>query len=306
MAATDDIFLDMGFTWPVGTEFIAYYIEGDAGEEPRLLWMLGDYIYGPVNGVTASTAGTASATATRRQVREQISPVMYVGRTATDGALIEFSSTFTSPDVRFYRYVPSAGGGGGGGGGLDQAAVDARVRALVQDTAEASNTGAWGLAKGGTGEESAAAALTSLGGLTQAQVDARALARYTAAEKTKLSNVEASATADQTADQIATLLEGLTGADRVEAGSALRAVADAIDTELGVTTWRTGGGTGTGTPVATQDEGTEVEDETTTYNFVGTWCDRCNGFCWCRYGYCSWRWHSYSWWSCPQSCHQHG
>ena len=56
----------------------------------------------------------------------------------------------------------------------------------------------------------------------------------------------------------------------MEAGSALRAVADAIDTELGVTTWRTGGGTGTGTPVATQDEGTEVEDETTTYNFVGS------------------------------------
>ena len=38
-------------------------------------------------------------------------------------------------------------GGGGGGGGLDQAQVDARVRAGVIDAAETGNTDAWGLAK---------------------------------------------------------------------------------------------------------------------------------------------------------------
>ena len=72
------------------------------------------------------------------------------------------------------------------------------------------------------------------------------------------------------AGEITTLLEALTGTNRVDAESALKAIADAIDTELGATTWRTGGGGGgTGTPVATQDEGTEIEDETTVYNFVG-------------------------------------
>ena len=123
--ATDDIFLDMGFIWPVDTEFIAYYIEGDAGEEPRILWMLGDYIYGAVNGVTPSTAGTASAAATRRQVREQITPTVYVGRTAANGALIEFSSARASPDVRFYRYIPvdAPGGGGSADGVVDTAAL---------------------------------------------------------------------------------------------------------------------------------------------------------------------------------------
>ena len=112
VAATDDIFLDLGFTWPDDTEYIAYFIEGDAaGEEPRLLWMLADYIYGDTNGVTASAAGTASAAATRRTIREQITPALYVGRTATNGALIEFSSTITTPNVRFYKYVPSVAQG---------------------------------------------------------------------------------------------------------------------------------------------------------------------------------------------------
>ena len=36
VAATDDIFLDLGFTWPDDTEYIAYFTEGDAaGAEPR-------------------------------------------------------------------------------------------------------------------------------------------------------------------------------------------------------------------------------------------------------------------------------
>ena len=91
---------------------------------------------------------------------------------------------------------------------------------------------------------------------TDAQVntlaDARALARYTAAEKTKLAGVEDSATADQTGDEIVTLLDALTGNDRLDATAALRLIADAIDTELGNTDWRTGGGgTVTGAQIVT-------------------------------------------------------
>ena len=124
--ATDDLFQAMGFTWPTDAEFIVYYVAGDtAGEEPRLFWMLGDPIYGAVNGVTASAAGTASAAATRRQIREQITPAVYVGRDASNGALIEFSSTVTTPNARFYRYIPSVqqGSGGGSNDGVTDSAV---------------------------------------------------------------------------------------------------------------------------------------------------------------------------------------
>ena len=68
---------------------------------------------------------------------------------------------------------------------------------------------------------------------------------FTAALQTKLADIEADATADQTAAEIVALLEALTGTGRLDA-SALQLIADAIDTELGNTTWRTGGG-GAGT-----------------------------------------------------------
>ena len=68
---------------------------------------------------------------------------------------------------------------------------------------------------------------------------------FTAALQTKLADIEADATTDQTAAEIVALLEALTGTGRLDA-SALQLIADAIDTELGNTTWRTGGG-GTGT-----------------------------------------------------------
>ena len=90
---------------------------------------------------------------------------------------------------------------------------------------------------------------------TDAQVntlaDARALLRYTADEKTKLAGVEDSATADQTGAEIVTLLQALTGNGRLNA-TALRLIADALDTELGSTDWRTGGGgTVTGAQIVT-------------------------------------------------------
>ena len=77
--------------------------------------------------------------------------------------------------VKIYLAVVrgDSGGGGGGGGGLDQAAVDARVAAGVLDTAETGSAAAWGVAKGGTGATTAAAARTALSVLTQAAVDAR-------------------------------------------------------------------------------------------------------------------------------------
>ena len=53
-AANDDIFLDMGFDWPVGSKWIPYTING------RAYWVDGDSLYGD-NAITASTAGTASA-----------------------------------------------------------------------------------------------------------------------------------------------------------------------------------------------------------------------------------------------------
>ena len=66
--------------------------------------------------------------------------------------------------------------------------------------------------KGGTGETTAAAALAALGG-----------------------------TDDQSGPEIAALLEALTGTARLSAVDALRLLADALDAELGQTTWRTGG-----------------------------------------------------------------
>ena len=118
----------------------------------------------------------------------------------------------TGDVITIYGIRSGVEAGGGGGGGLDQAAVDARVKAGVLDPAETANATAWGVAKGGTGATTAAAGLTALGGLTQAEVDARAVARYTAAEKTKVAGVEAGATADQTAAEVLQLLLTVDGA----------------------------------------------------------------------------------------------
>ena len=56
---------------------------------------------------------------------------------------------------------------------------------------------------------------------------------FTAALQTKLADIEADATADQTAAEIVALLEALTGNARLDASAALRLIADALDTELG-------------------------------------------------------------------------
>ena len=111
-------------------------------------------------------------------------------------------------------------------GGLDEGEVDARVVAGTLAHARAGNTSPWGLSKGGTGATTAQAARIALGALSQAEINilavAAALARYSAGEKTKLADIEANATRDQTGLEIVT----------------------AVNAELGGSGWQTPGGGG--------------------------------------------------------------
>ena len=116
---------------------------------------------------------------------------------------------------------------GGGSGGLTEAQVDARVAAGVADFAEEGNT-----ADLVPDSKIAGNIARTVQVPTIAQIDARARARYTDAEKAKLAAVEASATADQTGTEIV----------------------DAIDTELGSEDWQSGGGSGGGTDDQTAAE----------------------------------------------------
>ena len=92
---------------------------------------------------------------------------------------------------------------------LTQTQVDARIAT----EARAGNNARWPVSKVPT--------IATLGGATPANVvtiaDARALARYTAQEKTKLAGVETAATADQTAAEIKDSLETLSGSARLSA-----------------------------------------------------------------------------------------
>ena len=92
---------------------------------------------------------------------------------------------------------------------LTQTQVDARIAT----EARAGNNARWPTSKVPT--------IATLGGATPANVvtiaDARALARYTAQEKTKLAGVETAATADQTAAEIKSSLETLSGSARLSA-----------------------------------------------------------------------------------------
>ena len=68
---------------------------------------------------------------------------------------------------------------------------------------------------------------------------------FTNVLKSKLDAAENNATADQTGADIVALLDALTGNSRLQ-GAAVRAIADAIDSELGSTAWRTGGSSTSG------------------------------------------------------------
>ena len=109
---------------------------------------------------------------------------------------------------------------------LTQTEVDARIVNRVLARARTGNATAWGIAKGGTGATTAQAARVALGALSQGEINilavAAALARYSAGEKTKLADIEANATRDQTGLEIVT----------------------ALDAELGGSGWQTPGGGG--------------------------------------------------------------
>ena len=63
---------------------------------------------------------------------------------------------------------------------------------------------------------------------------------FTAAERIHIASIEQGATEDQTGPEIVTILEALTGNGQLNA-AVLQMIAAALDTELGQTTWRTGG-----------------------------------------------------------------
>ena len=128
-------------------------------------------------------------------------------------------STFTGQGGKFLAVnagataVEFVDNPGGPSSGLTQSQVDARVVLGTLAQARAGNTTRWPTSKVPT--------LSTLGGLTQTQVDsradARALLRYTAAEKTKLSGIEANAKDDQTAAEIRDSLQTLSGTSRLAA-----------------------------------------------------------------------------------------
>ena len=98
---------------------------------------------------------------------------------------------------------------GGSGGGLTSDQVNTLINSaghLVasQNLSDVSN---------------AATSLTNLGGLNQTQIDARAVARYTDAEKNKLSGIETSATTDQTSSEIRDSLQTLSDVSRLDASA---------------------------------------------------------------------------------------
>ena len=95
--SNDDMFLALGFDWP-DDGFMAYTAGG------RMYWLR----VADVLAVTASTAGTASAAATRNQIPEPFTGLAYLGRTAANGALIEFSASAGAVVMQFYTYVPGS------------------------------------------------------------------------------------------------------------------------------------------------------------------------------------------------------
>ena len=158
-AANDDIFLDMGFDWPTSTRWLAIAFN------KRAYWIDGDGIYG-TNAVTASTVGTASAAATRVQIPEPVAGAVYLGRTAANRALIEFSQNGFTAAIEFFQYIPSVSQGGGGATNL---AVASRAATSLDVT---SSTGT---------DATVPSATTALAGLESA------------ADKTKLDAVAAGA-----------------------------------------------------------------------------------------------------------------
>ena len=163
VAATDDIWRDMGFDWPVDSKWCAYTVQN------RAYWFDGDMLYGD-NAVDAALVGAASATATRMQIPEPVAGAAYFGRTAANRALVEWASTIGAVTVSIYRYIPGPTGGGGGGG-----TSEARVQQLINATSLSALQGMVADAQIPAAimrdAEFTASAILTLLGLTAAQID---------------------------------------------------------------------------------------------------------------------------------------
>ena len=120
-AANDDIWLDMGFNWPVDSKWIRYTV----GQ--RTFDLEGEYIYGVggVGGLTAAVVGAASALASRTQVPDVYTGVVYFGRTAANRAIVEFSASAGVVEINMYKYIPAAEGPPGTG------RTDAEIQAII-------------------------------------------------------------------------------------------------------------------------------------------------------------------------------
>ena len=105
-AGNDDIWLDMGFNWPVDSKWIRY------SAAHRVFDFDGEMVYGEggVGGLPAVAVGAASTTTTRLQYGEAYTGVMYFGRTAANRAVVEFSASAGAVVVSFYKYIPAEEG----------------------------------------------------------------------------------------------------------------------------------------------------------------------------------------------------
>ena len=95
------------------------------------------------------------------------------------------------------------------GDGLDQSEVDARVRALVSDWAEEGSTG--DIPESRIPSTIARSSQIRTDGQIDTLADARASARYTDTEKTKLAGIETAASADQTGTEIVSAIDSTLG-----------------------------------------------------------------------------------------------
>ena len=97
VAATDDIWLDLGFDWPTESRWVLYSVNGG-----RSYW----FDLEAVRDKDAAVIGAASAAANRSIILENVSGAVYFGRNAAGRALIEFASTVGAVVVSLFTPVP--------------------------------------------------------------------------------------------------------------------------------------------------------------------------------------------------------
>lgn len=106
--ANDDQFLSLGFDWPdLETNWVSIVpISHGAGANAGAGFL---FHLPRLGSIDPSTVGTASTAATRIQMNDQgLTGAVYLGKTASGGALIEFSEIQATVAVAFYKYVPSS------------------------------------------------------------------------------------------------------------------------------------------------------------------------------------------------------